>query len=140
MIEFDDTHHTLERIRSDQSFKGVYGISYIRLLYFNQNVSEELRHKICKEVFSMMPVVIYTQKDFYLLDAINSKIHLLQAAGLNNFWRSQDINFEKLNEKPSKHPKVLTMNHLMGCFHILLFGNSLGFVALILETIVAKTK
>lgn len=80
-------------------------------------------------------VVIYVKKDFYLLDALNEKIELLKAAGLIEFWNSQDIDEHFLKTKDSNHPKVLTLKRLLGCFHILAFGHGFSFIIFLIEII-----
>lgn len=77
--------------------------------------------------------MIYTKKDFYLIDALNEKIEILKASGLIEFWQFQDVDQELLKGKESHEPKVLTVEHLIGCFEIWLTSCLTSFVVLIIE-------
>jgi hypothetical protein len=89
---------------------------------------------VCKEIMLAIPVVIYSQKDFYLLDALNEKIEMFNAAGLIDFWQSEPFSQKYLdNEKKVKHPEVLRMTQLFGCFEILFSGCVLSFALFLLE-------
>lgn len=80
-----------------------------------------------------MPVVIYTRKDFYLVEAVNEKIEFIISAGLVDFWQLQDVNDQLLKVKDIKYPEPLTTNHLMASFHILLSGYITSLFVLALE-------
>lgn len=83
------------------------------------------------------PTVIYTKKDFYLMDAINHGIDLFKSAGLVDFWRSQDTE-KRPSIQAEQGAKLLTMNQLMGSFMILIFGCVAGFVAFLAENLKVK--
>lgn len=84
-------------------------------------------------MFITIPLVFYVKKDFYLLDALNDKIELLKAAGLINFWQSQDIHIEILKDKSPNFARVLKFTQLVGCFQLLLFGLLISFIVFLLE-------
>lgn len=140
-IKVDETQY-IDRIGSDPNFKGAYGQSLIRILYFDQISPNRKkgRFKICKEIFLTIPVVIYTKKNFYLLDALNEKIDILKASGLIDFWHFQDIDERLLNVKETRDPKVLTINHLSGCFQILFLGYFASFVVFAFELLLVKVR
>lgn len=123
----------LKKIQNDPFFKGAVTRSAETTLYINQNRAKEDRFKICKEIMMTIPIVMYTKKDFYLLDAINLKIHYLKAAGLVDFWHSQNINVGLLNVKKSKQPKVLSFEKLQGCFTILFYGSFFSLIVFVFE-------
>lgn len=112
----------LMKIRNDSSFNGAYGLTMSHILYFNQKSSRNSHVKVCKDIVMITPIVIYAQKDFYLVDAINDKIETFKAAGLIDFWRYQDLEKRIIIDDDKKYPKVLTLNQLMGSFEILLLG------------------
>lgn len=91
-----------------------------------------------KEIFVTIPIVLYTQKDFYLLNAINTQIMNLKAAGFIDFWHKQDIDKRKSNVKKSKQPKVLTMNQLLGCFQLMFGGCVMSFIVFLTELVSLK--
>lgn len=139
-IALNEIPLVLEKIRNDPYFKGAFGRSLTRILYLNQLVKKELRHKICNDNVVTIPVVIYTQKDFYLLDEINEKLRNMIAAGLINFWYKQVVDETKSKEDHQVQPRVLTMNDLFGCFEILICGCAISLVALLIEIISRKVK
>lgn len=80
-----------------------------------------------------IPIVIYTQKDFFLLDALNEKLGTLKASGLINFWHKQQVPEDISSSNEFKLPKVLNLHHLMGSFQILIFGLVSSIFAFISE-------
>ena len=103
----------------------------------NQKLPKELRHeglKICKEVIVTIPVVIYTRKDFYLLEELNERIGIIKNSGLIDFWNFQET--YQVNDKTSAvENKKLTMDDLIGCFQILIFGLIASFASFVIEII-----
>ncbi|KAL7017000.1 hypothetical protein ACKWTF_010218 [Chironomus riparius] len=108
-------------------------------LLYQHSLKNFTNFQICREYFMTVPIVIYTNKNFYLLQAINDKIEKLIAAGLIEYWHSLSYKKELLNHRP-KPPKVLTFNHLSGSFYILIFGCSVACLALVFELITYKFK
>lgn len=128
----------MEKVNSDPSYKGAFGISLLNILYINQMRRQTHRFKICKERVLIMPVVIYTRKDFYLIEAINKKIEILVAAGLVDYWQFQDVDKQFLNyEKPSSS-KSLTSHHMVGCFNILVSGLFASLAVFLYELLQVK--
>lgn len=131
----------LEKMKTDSTFKGAYGGSIAYFLYTNQINSKSMQNKFCPDAFLTIPVVIYTSKDFFLLEALNEEIQLLKSAGLINFWHYQKyIDTKILKMKQSKSPKVLTMRHFEGCFGILMLGNLIGFLVFLIEFFMSNRK
>lgn len=129
--------HSFEKIgfyinkTQDSSFKGAVGQPKIEALYYSQIRKARLR--LCKEVVITIPTVIYTKKNFYLIDALNEKLGLINAAGLNIFWYLQEVQPETADQKDLRERKALTLRDLMGCFQILVIGLILTFIAFALE-------
>lgn len=65
-------------------------------------------------------VVIYTPKNFYLLEKINEKISQFSASGLLLHWHIYDRKINPVDN--SNEPKKLNMHHLEGMFQIWFFG------------------
>ncbi|KAL7016997.1 hypothetical protein ACKWTF_010216 [Chironomus riparius] len=95
--------------------------------------------QICRENFMAVPIVIYTRKNFYLLKAMNRKIETLNAAGLIEYWYSlsfmQDLSSHEVNP-----PKMLTFDHLSGCFEIWTGGCLVSFLSFIAEWMFIRWK
>lgn len=126
----------MNKIQSDSSFKGAFGRSFLRVIYNNLRKPRHLRDKICNEVFLTIPVVIYSQLDYFLLDKLNEKIEILQSAGLIEFWHYKGIDKGSLNDKDSNVPKVLKVNDLMGCFETLFAGWLCAVIVFAFEMII----
>lgn len=131
-VSYAETMIQSKKIFFNSSYKGTVGQSLARLIYYFAISGSNLRRQVCKEIVYKAPIVIYTRKNFYLLDEINEKIGLFQSAGLILFWHSQyvDLQFQLKETNP---PKVLTVDHLIGCFYVLLVGCALSIICLILE-------
>lgn len=123
----------MNQIRSDSTFKGAMGRPLMKVVYLNQMSSKENRNRICKDVFMTISIVIFTKKDFYLLDELNHQIGMFQASGLIDFWHNQDINRGIVDENDSKIPTVLTLRQMMCSFQILLIGLFVSLVVHVIE-------
>lgn len=88
---------------------------------------------ICNEVVFTYPVVIYTKRDFFLLDAINAKLAIFKSAGLINFWHNQYVDRKISRRNEENSPKVLHLKHLQGSFQILAIGYLFGFISFVFE-------
>lgn len=77
---------------------------------------ESDQNTICKDVLLTMPIVMYTQKDFPLVDSLNEKLGLVKTSGLVDYWTSYDIAKSLFKTDASVHPNVLTVGHFIGSF------------------------
>ena len=59
------------QMKIDENIAAAYEESNLRSFYRSQVFNFKLL--VCKEIFMTIPEVIYTKKDFYLLQAINEK-------------------------------------------------------------------
>lgn len=84
------------------------------------------------------PLVIYTQKDFYLNEEINDNIGLFKSAGLIVFWRNQDIQLKISNDDDKIYPKLLTLDQLMGSFAVLTLGCVVSSIIFLVEIFFEK--
>lgn len=80
-----------------------------------------------------VPIIIYTKKNFYILDKLNEKIEALKAAGLIDFWFYEDFDTRKLTVQEDDGLRVLTIAQLLGSFQILLAGCLVGLAAFCFE-------
>lgn len=128
----------MKNILTNPNFKGALGRPLMKVLYLNQNSPRQARFKICKEIFMTISVVIFTKKDFYLLDELNNRIGAFKSAGLIEHWHLEDVDVGMLNEKERAYPKVLGLKHSMGCFQILFCGWGIGACILLWEILSSK--
>lgn len=137
-LQIDKVDGLLEKIRVDPYLKMVFGAPLTVMFYKNSLIAESERFIIGKDVFLTMPVVIYSQKDFYLLNSLNNLIENLKASGLTDYWHFQGETFSLRNV--AKQPKVLNLIQLSGCFEILAFGYFASFLVFFVEKISALVK
>lgn len=119
----------LSKLKKNQVIIG----SYPTLLYNMQSLPLEVRNdlKFLDEYLMIFPVVIYTRRDFHLLWVLNEKIDSLNAAGLIEYWSlSKNLRF-----KEDEFPQKLSLDHLQGCFEILILGILISFTVFVCECI-----
>lgn len=98
-------------------------ITLSEVLYRNQIHHKSFHYQVCKEFYSMVPVIIYFPKNSYLVEAISRKLEAFSTAGLIDFWGSSTMDMKYLNFKWSSNgPKKLSLNHLSGTNQILISG------------------
>jgi len=110
----------------------------LREIRENQNKLNKIKTVICREKIITFSVVIYTIKDFFLLDVINEKIEDFKAAGLTERWQFQFFDKNSLKIEESNQPNVLTVEQMIGSIYILLIGCTVAFVIFLCELIKFK--
>lgn len=121
------------KLSKDPSFKGCIGKSLVHTLQAINHDQNILKLNILDEIFLTIPNVIYTRKNFFLLDIFNERIELIKSSGLLQFWHYKSKLVSEPKSRKKKNPKILTMESLNGCFYILVVGISLGFLGFIIE-------
>ena len=137
LISSDEIQPLLKKVWRDSSFKGAVCLSKTDVLFENQKLTKSLRHeglRICKEVISTIPNIVYTRKDFYLLNELNKRIAIIKNSGLIDFWYFQEIHRND-QKAEAVETKKLTMDDIMGCFQILIIGLIASFVSFVVEVI-----
>lgn len=134
-VSSENIDYYLNKIQTDSNFKAAYGDSLTKILYFDQ-ITGESRYKICKDVILTLPVVIYTLKNFYMLDEINQNIETLKSAGLIEFWYFQFVKKQNRSKKTQKMPSILKLAHFEGCLGILIAGFTVSCVVFVVEILV----
>lgn len=127
-----------ERLKTDSSLKMALGKSRDTTHYQNR-ISTTGKATICKEVFMTIPVVIYTRKDFYLLNSLDYWIEQLRASGLIDFRSSETFEREQSMSR-ALPPKVLKVKDFRGSFYIIAFGWIAGTIVLLSERAINKLR
>lgn len=110
--------------------------SYTQLTFEIQKM-KSTKVKILNEVFITVPVVIYTKKNFHLLQALSEKIESLKATGLVSYWYNKALKAASKIET-DESPKQLTFEKLSGCFVLLVIGFLISFVSFCCEYFYVK--
>lgn len=108
------------KISKDPNFKGCLGRSLVYVLQTLNQAPDVLKLNILDEIFMTVPNVIYTKKNFFLLDSFNEKIETIKSSGLLQFWHYKSKIVQESKTQVKKPPKVLSMERLNGCFYILI--------------------
>lgn len=105
--------------------------AYSNLVHYLKKYPEK-EVKFLHDAFLTFPVVIYTRKNFPLLQAFDEKIKNLNSAGLINLWYQKSLQI-KARVKEPESPKKLTFHHLLGSFQILALGLLISLIVFIWE-------
>jgi len=123
----------------DSSFNGTVVIPHVTVIFDNvhrfKTPGKQL-FRTCREKFLTLSSVIFTQKYFFLMDALNEKIRWLQENGLIQLWNSEIIGKDLQDAVVITGPKVLRIRHLIGVFQIWSCGCLIAFVALLCEMLI----
>jgi len=87
--------------------------------------------KICQESFMTINIVMYYSKNFFLKSAIDEALRSILAHGFMDHW-SKEFDRTGRWKCKDKRPTVLTSEHLLGAFYLLI----IGYVAAILMCLV----
>ncbi|XP_070496109.1 uncharacterized protein [Chironomus tepperi] len=104
--------------------------SKLELLEHGMNY-DNFPYKICNENFFIINIVLYYNKNYFLIPAIDDVIRKLLTHGFMDQWMK---NYDKRDRWKFKsvRPRVMTFGHLSGAFYLILIGNiSSAFVFLI---------
>lgn len=134
----DQFFSLLNQTVKDSDFKGAVARSKTRLLYLNQLRTADDKFIFCKETFVVVPCVIYTRKNFFLLDALNDKIEIFKSSGLLSYWYEKEVFTTPLTTRKTKPREVLELKKLIGCFELLLIGYSASFLVFLFEYLLHK--
>jgi hypothetical protein len=127
------------QIQSDPNIKAVFSAPKASILYSNQQKPPELQYLICPESFRMKSSVIYTRRDFYLLDEMNNVIENLKSGGLIEFYHRQFFN-RRSEQKVPKTVERLTVKQFLGSFFILFSGLLVSFTMFLMEVAIRSWK
>lgn len=123
----------------DTNFKGGIMITLSQVLYKNQIHQKSFHYQVCKEFYSMVPVVLYFPKNSYLVESLNRKLEAFATAGLIQYWASVHTNMKYLNLRfTNTGPKKLSLSHLSGIIQILIGGLVLSTVGFAGELLWAR--
>ena len=140
-LSLENREKSLSKLH-DSSFKGAFLRSKTAVLYWNQERFRkgEKLFTVCKEPFMTISVVLYMRKNFFLVDAINDKISMLQSAGLIEFWHSKAIDERITDNQKNFIPKPLKLKHLLGCFVLWGFGIIAASIEFLFEVVIKLIK
>jgi len=118
----------------DPSFKGGIIMPLHEVILQNHENYKSFTYKVLKEHLFYMQNVFYYPKNFHLVEIFNEKIGILKSTGIIFMWIDHyiDMRFVKINHK-NNEPRIINIEHLLGCFEVWLFGLVLSFFIFILE-------
>lgn len=127
-MPYADFSPILKKLRSS-SFKGtvVSGLSEILLL--NQRNEYNFTFMFCQERVVGISIVMYFKKNFYLIPPINLVLRRLVSAGIVEHLHRKYLDKNLYSAKRrATEPKVLRLEHMLGCFQIWAAGCFISFI------------
>ena len=132
-MPYEDFKPTLTKLTSS-SFGGAMVSGLNEILILSQSNEYNFKFKFCKERVMGIPIVIYFKKNYFLIPEINNVIRNLNSAGLVEKWHYNYIDKQYLKEDDvSTGPKVITFEHLIGCFQLWACGCVIGVICFLGE-------
>ena len=125
----------------DETLKAAFMTPLTNVINRNEMSRGKLSLRVCKEVVSVMSIVMYMKKGFYLKDTFNDLLLRFDAIGLLSHWYEQYAQKRFLNVKSgSIGPKRMNLEHLYGVFNVLLIGHGIGLLIFIFEHLASQIK
>lgn len=125
----------------DETLKAAFMTPLTNVINRNEMSRGKFSLRVCKEMVSVMSIVMYMQKGFYLKDTFNDLLLSFDAMGLLSHWYEQYVQQRFLNVKTGNTgPKKMNLEHLFGVFNVLLIGHGIAVLIFVLEHLVAQIK
>jgi hypothetical protein len=130
----------LKELRSS-SFEGTMVSGLNEILLLNQRNEYNFTFNFCKERIVGIPIVVYFRKNFFLILSINAVIRNLVSAGIIEHLHKNYLDEKRLSViKSFPGLKVLTLEHLQGCFELWAAGCAFSFAFFLAELSFAFVK
>jgi len=94
-------------------------------------------YKICPENLLTINIVLYFPKNYYLREAFDHKIGRLVSSGFVEHWLKM-YDYTNLWKSIKKGPRAIKLQHVKGCFYLLICGYLTGIIIFIAEIFVHK--
>lgn len=121
-------------------FKGTTLGPLSEVIYQNKQNYKNFTFRVLPEILFSIPVAMYFPKNHYLVNEVNSKISLLDAAGIIEWLTLKYLGALKIEPADSTGPRKLNLEQLIGGIYIYAGGCVCGFLCLFLEKLVEKAK
>lgn len=97
-------------------------IDYLmRIRYTNKLNYKNFTYTVLKECWFINNMVMYTKKNFFLIDEFDVAIRRLKSSGLINYWVDKFTRLEDLKVKETVE-ETLSLEQLQGVFEIFIYG------------------
>jgi hypothetical protein len=132
-MPYSDFGPILKKLRSS-SFEGTMVSGLNEILLLNQRNEYNFTFNFCKERLSGISIVLYFRKNFFIIPSINTVIRNLVSAGIVEHIHKRFLDENLLSaQRPVTRPKVLTLEHMKGCFQLWTCGCFVACVCLAIE-------
>jgi hypothetical protein len=123
----------------DETLKAAFMTPLPDVIHRNHMAQGKLSLRVCKEVVSVISIVMYMQKGFHLKDTFNNLLLFFDSMGLLSHWYDEHAERKFLNVKSgSSGPKKMSLEHLFGIFNVLLIGHGIGILIFVFEHLVSQ--
>lgn len=125
----------------DETLKAAFMTPLTNVINRNEMSRGKLSLRVCKEIVSVMSIVMYMQKGFYLKDTFNDLLLSFDAMGLLSHWYEHYAQKRFLNVNTGNSgPKKMNLEHLFGVFNVLLIGHCIAVLIFLFEHLIAQIK
>lgn len=123
----------------DDTLKAAFMAPLTHVMYQNEKTYGKVALRICKDEVSIMTIVIYMTKGFFLKDRINSLLLKFDCFGLLSHWFNKYAQKKYLNmPKSATGPLKLSVEHLFSIFNIMLIGHGIAVIIFIFELLTVQ--
>lgn len=106
----------------------------IKVIIANMENRNSFAHVVCKEMIHTLNVVMYFQKNFYLIQKIDEVISSLLSSGIPEHLALKYIDMRYWHMKRvDKGPQKLTLKHFQGAFDIFIILASISITVFVFE-------
>lgn len=140
-MPYEDFKPIMTKLRSS-GFQGAMVSGLNEIIIINQHNDYNFSFLFCKERVMGIAIVMYFRKNFFLVPKINEVVRNLVSAGLIDHWHHKYI-IRKLSDNTGiqvQEPKVMTMDHLVGCFEVWACGCLIGILCFLSELVLHQFK
>lgn len=136
MKPLSEAENLIRQIDNEDS-KLALTFPHTEVLYRNQQNQSKIMF-FCPEAFITIPSVIYGTKNFYLMDALSTKIEDFKASGLIEFWNREVFPKGKKLTEYSQTKQKITFENLSGCFQFCVLYSILAVLVFLGEIVFNK--
>lgn len=111
----------------------------IKVIDANKRHRDSFSHKVCKEYLLTVNIVMYFQKNFYLVEAINENIWNFVSSGIMSHLIDRYVDMKYWQVKAlDVGPQQLSYEHLEGVFNLWLYFLILTSVVFVFELLIPR--
>jgi hypothetical protein len=128
ILGYSDFNDAVEKMTNDPYFNGVFLTSSGHLIYRNMKLFPKQFIHHAPEALLTLNIVIYYHHESCLTTPFDRQVRNLFDSGFIEYWAENLINRKYSKEIKSDGNQILSLNQLIGAFHLLIGGWMVAFV------------